>query len=90
MTRLDSRTETINEVAFPYVNSAPIDQDYHWGQPPASYYSFIVLGNTLRGQPVSDIREAYLPSHDIALDDELQAWDALSDEALMCFEQELG
>ena len=96
MIRLDSRTETFMAAASPYVTSAPMDPDYHWGQPPASHYVFIVVGDTLRGQPISDIKEVCVASHRMGyppvvesqLDEEFQAWDMLSDEALMNFEQE--
>jgi hypothetical protein len=97
MVRIDSRTETVIEAACPYMTSAPVDLDYHWGQPPASHYVFIVVGDTLRGQPISDIKEIYVSSHHMEyppviesqLDREFQAWDMLSDEALVSFEQEL-
>ena len=52
---------------------------------------------TLRGQPISDIKEVYVSSHRMGyppvvesqLDEEFQDWDILSDKALMNFEQEL-
>ena len=97
MIRIDSRTETLMEAAPPYMTSAPLDPDYHWGQPPASHYVFTVVGDTLRGQPISDIKEVHVSSHRMGhppvvesqLDEEFQAWDILSDKALMNFEQEL-
>jgi hypothetical protein len=97
MIKVDSRTETVIEAGSPYVTSAPVDLDYHWGQPPASHYVFIVVGDTLRGQPISNDRGVYVSSYhgeclpviESQLDEEFQAWDILSDEALVNFERDL-
>jgi len=96
MTRIDSRTETVVKVASSYITSAPIEDD-RWGQPPASQYVFTLVGDTLHGQLISGTEEVHVPSRsleylpiiDPQLDMEFQAWDMLSDEALMNFEREL-
>ena len=87
----DSRTQTVKRDVPVYATSEP--RDTEWGQPSASHYVFVVVGNRLRGQPIADI---YLP---LALSDilpvgsdlaaELDAWDAASDEALADFEASL-
>lgn len=84
----DSRIITVRHEIPIYVTSEP--QDSEWGQPAASYYEFTVVGNTLYGQPIGRV---YLPSApsvispiDPHLAAELEAWDALSDEALANFE----
>lgn len=99
MTIIDSGTQTVVEVASPYINSAPMDVDRPWGQPPASHHVFFFVDDTLRSQLISDTEEIiYASSHhaeypleiEPQLDLEFQVWDILSDEALLNFERDLG
>lgn len=87
----DSRTQTVKRDIPVYVTSEPRDSE--WGQPSASHYVFVVVGNRLRGQPISDVYLPLTPS-DISpvgsgLAAEFEAWDAASDEALANFEASL-
>ena len=92
MIESDSRVPIIREVGPVYVTSAPRDSE--WGQPSASYYVFVTDGSRMHGELVSDIYMPSPPSETLTsasrLAFEFEAWDALSDEALMHFEQELS
>lgn len=74
-----------------------------WGQPPASHYAFSVEGNVVRGNLIPNtITSSFHPSANLTsshgyflvetaepiVDTELDAWDTLSDEALMALYEE--
>lgn len=93
VTTLDSRTETTAREAPAYVGS----ESGHaaWGQPPISHYHFTMVGGTLRGQLISgtycSFSEDRLPTViDSQLAAEFAAWERVSDEALVAFEESLG
>lgn len=65
-----------------------------WGQPPVSLWAFTVTGNVLHGQLTGGpyVHTIVVPPAappEPRLGDELQAWDKLSDEALLGFERQL-
>jgi hypothetical protein len=90
---LDSKTEQIgSKETSPYVGSEAGTENA-WGQPPLSHYFIVRDGQILRGRTENDISlhqdsriELVL---DIDLEEEFEAWDLLSDEALISFEQGL-
>ena len=76
-----------------YATSEPQDESERWGQLAASKYVFWIEGHALRGTLVSgvyySIQSAQTADHKSALAAELEAWDSLSDEALLSFEETL-
>ena len=99
---LDSRTDVEVEVLSPHMDSAPPDRrmEIEVALPyiNSSYYAFIIEGNAMHDQLTASIEGIYVISQpveylsdiDSQLDLEFQAWDILSDEALINFERELG
>jgi hypothetical protein len=103
MTKTDSRTKTALDMESPYMDIEPSglymtseSKRSAWGQPPISHYVFTVVDGALHGQLVSQESDVYASLSaeclfvvEPQLDLEFQAWDTLSDEALIDFEQQL-
>jgi hypothetical protein len=88
MNTVNSATSTVEQRRVVYVTSEP--QDSKWGQPAAVHYRFIADGNRLFGES-SYVKQSSpeVPFKRSLLKEELEAWDELSDEALLNFEASL-
>lgn len=89
----DSRTENVSPNSAVYITSEPAED--RWGQPSASKYVFWIEGTKVRGTLLSGVyisqysSEGTHPNASSTLAKDTEAWDMLSDEALLDFEASL-
>jgi hypothetical protein len=86
---LDSQS-TILRSGKSYVTSESRDPENRWGQPPASYYVFQIKDELIEGVYIILHPDKVTPVWgDPLLQQEMEAWEAASDEDLARFESNL-
>jgi len=91
MIEVDSRTTSEVEEKSRQYRTSGTPEWSHWGQPPITHYTFVVIEGLMYGQPIAEPYYRPEAPADVEILDsdlaaEFEAWEAASDEALAAFE----